>query len=435
MDDGTGGLIRDIQTLFDVGVQGVHTDGQLLGRFVDHGDGEALGALVHRHGSMVWGVCRRILHDDHDAEDAFQATFLVLVRRAAAVAPREKVGLWLHGVARQTALKARAVKARRRGRERPVPVVPAAGGKREERTDERLLELDRELSRLPEKYRAPIVLCELEGRSHREAAEQLRWPIGTLSGRLSRGRALLARRLSRRGPMPVIGPLGLMFARDVASACVPSSVLSSTIRAVTLGAASPAAGLISPRVAALSEGVIKIMMLTKLRSVVIPAALALGFCGIAGAVVGLARDDKGPGAAAPARAIAQTKGAAGQVKAPRSIDGTPALLQARPGLAQKGYEASFEELQQTTRLGNVLVVVGKPDQVYRWSIRWLQAERDLNPKGPGHLAALEAHLKRMIELEKRVEMLNRALLPNTQKLEAEWYVLEARLWLEQAKVE
>jgi hypothetical protein len=144
-------------------------------------------------------------------------------------------------------------------------------------------------------------------------------------------------------------------------------------------------------------------------------------------------DDKGSGRAAPAGAIAQTEGAAGQAKARRSIEGVAALLQARPGLAQKGYDASFEELRQTTKLGDMLVVIGKPDQVYRWSIRWLQAEHALSPKGPGHLAALEAHLKRMIELEKRVEVLNRDLLPNTQKLEAEWYVLEARLWLERAK--
>ncbi len=453
MDDGTGGLIRDIQVLFDLGVYGTHTDGQLLDRFVDHGDGKALGALVRRHGSMVWGVCRRILRDDHDAEDAFQATFLVLVRRAAVVVPREKVGLWLHGVARHTALKARAVKARRCGRERPMPVVPAAEGKREEPTDERLLDLDRELSRLPEKYRAPIVLCELEGMTHRQAAEQLCWPIGTLSARLSRGRALLSRRLSRRGPAPSLGPLGAMFARDVTSARVPSSLLSTTIKAVTPGAASPssAAGLISPGVAALSDKVIRSMMMTKLTSVVIPVALALCSCAVVGAVMGQTRDDKGLGRAAPAGSIAQSKGAAGQAKAPRSIDGVvgqpsfvesyertsvvpaAALLTARVALARKGYDTAVELLRMTQRRGNTLVLIGRPEEVYQWSIRWLQAERDIRPKGTDRLAALEAHLKRMTELDKTTGQLNKDILPNLARFETEWYVLEARLWSEQAK--
>jgi hypothetical protein len=175
------------------------------------------------------------------------------------------------------------------------------------------------------------------------------------------------------------------------------------------------------------------MIMIKFTAIAVAAGLALGVCGIAGAAIGLGRDDKGPGRSATTAASKQEKEAAGQVRDLRSQDGTPALLQARPGLAQKGYEASFEELRQTTRFGNVLVVIGKPDQVYRWSIRWLQADRDLSPKGPGDVAALEAHLKRMIELQERVEVLNRELLPNTQKLEAEWYVLEARLWLERAK--
>jgi hypothetical protein len=206
---------------------------------------------------------------------------------------------------------------------------------------------------------------------------------------------------------------------------------------VILGSAgqTPVTGLISTRVNSLAEEVIRSMMMIKFTAIAVAAGLVLGLCGVAGAVVGLGRDDKGPGRTATTAARNQEKQAAGQARGKRAQDGTAALLQARPGLAKKGYEASFEELQQTTKFGDVLVVIGKPDQVYRWSIRWLQAEHDLSPKGPGHLAALEAHLKRMIELSKRVEMLNRELLPNTQKLEAEWYVLEARLWLERAKAE
>jgi Sigma-70, region 4 len=170
-----------------------------------------------------------------------------------------------------------------------MPVVPPVEGMRGEPADERLLDLDRELNRLPETYRAPIVLCGLEGMTHQQAAEQLRWPIGTLSGRLSRGRAMLARRLSRRGPASSIGSFEMMLAHDVASVRVPSPVLSSTIRAVISGAASPSpdAGLISSKVTSLAEEVIRSMMMIKFTAIAVATGLALGLCGIAGAVVGL----------------------------------------------------------------------------------------------------------------------------------------------------
>ena len=116
----------DLQTLFDVGTFGGFSDGQLLDRFVARREEAAFEAIVHRHGPMVWGVCRRVLRDHHDAEDAFQATFLVLARRAASVVPREKVGNWLYGVAYQTAMKARATRAKRRVREGQVPDTAGA---------------------------------------------------------------------------------------------------------------------------------------------------------------------------------------------------------------------------------------------------------------------------------------------------------------------
>src|SRR5262249_25731466 len=150
-----------------------------------------------RHGPMVLGTCRRLLNNDADAEDAFQATFLVLAKRAASVVPRAMVGNWLYGVGRRTALEGRGAAARRPGEERGGPAGGpgrAAGAW----SDLRPL-LDGELGRLPDKYRAALVLCDLEGKSRQEAARQLGWPEGTLSCRLARGRALLARRLKRRG--------------------------------------------------------------------------------------------------------------------------------------------------------------------------------------------------------------------------------------------
>jgi RNA polymerase sigma factor (sigma-70 family) len=148
---------------------------------------------------MVWGVCRRILGSYHDAEDAFQATFLVLVRRAASIVPREMVANWLYGVAHQTALKARATAARRRGRERHVTVMPEPAVIERDLWRDLQPLLDEELSRLPDRYRAVIVLCDLEGKTRREAARQLDVPEGTVAGQLARARVLLAKRLAQRG--------------------------------------------------------------------------------------------------------------------------------------------------------------------------------------------------------------------------------------------
>ena len=243
------------------------SDGQLLDRFVERRDASAFEAIVERYGPLVWGVCRRVLRDHHDAEDAFQATFLVLARRAASVMPREKLGNWLYGVAFQTAMKARATRAKRRVRERPAWEMTEPEAVPDEHADELLSRLDREVTRLPEKYRMPIILCELEGKTHRQAAEQLGWPVGTVSGRLSRARALLASRLSRRGTTLTVGALGVLLAHDVARAGVPPELVRSTAQAASLSTAGKAvtAGVVSAEVAALTGEVLKTMLLNKLK--------------------------------------------------------------------------------------------------------------------------------------------------------------------------
>jgi RNA polymerase sigma factor (sigma-70 family) len=245
------------------------SDGQLLDRFVAREEGVSLEALVLRHGPMVWGVCHRVLRDHHDAEDAFQATFLVLARKAASIMPREKVGNWLYGVAYQTARKARATRAKRRLRETQVPDAPEPAAATHARRDELAEFLDHELSRLPDKYRTPIVLCELEGKTHGEAAERLGWPIGTVSGRLSRAKAMLAKRLMRRGGAPLGGSLAVLLAQSLgtASAQVPAALLASTAKAAALFAAGRGApvGLISADVAALTKEVLKTMLLSKIK--------------------------------------------------------------------------------------------------------------------------------------------------------------------------
>jgi len=270
--------VRDLQTLFDMGVTGALSDGRLLDRFVERREEAVFEAIIRRHGPMVCGVCRRVLRDHHDAEDAFQATFLVLARKSASIVPREKLGNWLYGVAYQTAMKARSQRTKRRGREAQVSDMPEPVAATHDPRNELAESLDRELSRLPEKYRIPVVLCDLEGRNHREAADQLGWPIGTVSSRLSRARALLARRLSRRGVSLSAGTLATLLAQESASAGMPTRLIGQTAQAASLFAAGGAvtAGMVPVQVAALTREVMKIMLFSKIKiAAIVLAASAL----------------------------------------------------------------------------------------------------------------------------------------------------------------
>jgi RNA polymerase sigma factor (sigma-70 family) len=285
------------------------TDGQLLECFLTRREEAAFEALLRRHGPMVLGVCRRVLGNAADAEDAFQATFLVLVRKAASVVPRELVGNWLYGVAYRTALKARSGAARRRLKEREVAAMPRQEPPPDSWSDLQPV-LDQELSRLPDRYRTPVVLCDLEGKGRKEVARQLRLPEGTVSSRLARGRRLLATRLARHGVGPSVGALSVLIARQ-ATAGVPARLLSSTLRAATQLAAGQAlaAGVVSARVAALTEGVLKAMLVTRLKvlTAVLLAAAAVG----AGTVLltrpALADKPADKAAGAPRQAAAKEK--------------------------------------------------------------------------------------------------------------------------------
>jgi len=229
-------------------------DAQLLNRFIEHSDEPSFATIVRRHGSMVMGVCRRLIQNPHDAEDAFQATFLVLARKAASIAKRELLANWLYGVAFKTALKARAINMRRRTKEKQLAALPdLAAGEPAVMGDELLARLDRELSRVPEKYRVPILLCDFEGMTRKQAAALLHCPEGSLSSRLARAKAMLARRLVRNGAM-VSGASLAAVLQDAASAGVPSRVFASTTKSVALQVAGGvAARAISPKIVTLVE--------------------------------------------------------------------------------------------------------------------------------------------------------------------------------------
>lgn len=238
-------ISRDLDTLFRFGAIGVLDDRLLLSRFLEGGDdaGAAFEQIVARHGPMVRGVCRRVGGDDHVADDAFQAAFLVLALRAGAIRHRESLGPWLHGVASRVARRARDAAARRReveGARTAEPEAPDAATGLEAQELRRVL--DEELGRLPAKYRDPLVLCYLQGRSQDEAARELGWTKGTVSGRLARARELLRHRLTRRGVAPAAAAgLATSLAAPTASpAAVPPALIMAAARcalAARLGAA------------------------------------------------------------------------------------------------------------------------------------------------------------------------------------------------------
>jgi RNA polymerase sigma factor (sigma-70 family) len=243
------------------------SDAQLLDRFVRQRDEAAFEALVWRHGGMVLGACRRVLGDAHEAEDAFQATFLVLARKAAAVGRREGLAGWLYGVALRVARKARADAARRRAGERAAAGRRPAAAPGDEGAwgDLRPL-LDEELSGLPAKYRVPLLLCYFGGRSKAEAARELDWPAGTVSGRLARGRALLRARLVRRGLTLSGAALAGLLSEKGLSAAVGAALVWDTARAATAPAAAPAVAV------AWAGSVLRSLALSRLQGV---AALLL----------------------------------------------------------------------------------------------------------------------------------------------------------------
>jgi RNA polymerase sigma factor (sigma-70 family) len=255
------------------------SDRELLGEYVGRRDEAALSALVSRHGPMVWGVCRRVLGNHHDAEDAFQATFLVLVRKAASIASRDLLANWLYGVAYQTARKARATATKRKSREKQVMDMPDVAAREQDLWDDIQPVLDHELSRLPDAYRAVVILCDLQGKSRKEAARQLRCPEGTVMGRLARARAKLAQRLRQRGVVLSGGALAAVVSHR-ALAGVPPTVVSSTVKVASqFGAAGV---VISGQVAALAEGVLKAMLFTKLKVATAIMVVAIAVAGSGG---------------------------------------------------------------------------------------------------------------------------------------------------------
>jgi RNA polymerase sigma factor (sigma-70 family) len=284
-----GSLSAIVEYIRQIGRRGpaaVSTDGQLLERFIAQRDEEAFSALVQRHGPLVLTVCRRLLHNYHDVEDAFQATFLVLVRKAGSIAKRESAASWLHGVAHRTALRAKTAIARRTALEKQTTPLSAPDCMQEVILHDLRLILDEEVQRLPERYRLPFVLCYMEGKTNEEAAALLGCPKGTVLSRLSRAREKLRGRLSRRGLGLSAGLIPTMLSQSAVSAAVPASLAEATAKAAMAFAAGQAAtaAVVSAHVVALTERVLNSMFINKFKEVA-AMLLVLGIFGTGAAAL------------------------------------------------------------------------------------------------------------------------------------------------------
>ncbi len=294
-----GGILGPIQRAFGRGTVSGLSEGQLLSQFVGERDEVAFEAIVSRHGPMVLGVCRRLLNDPHDVEDAFQATFLVLVRRAGELRDRELLASWLYGVALRVATRCRRDRSRRRAREGGGARVEVAV---QDSDDSGLGELrsviDAEVARLPERFQAPIVLCYFEGMTHDQAAERLGCPVGTVRSRMHKGRELLRSRLARRGYGPETMPALASMAMAGSAPPVPPEVLARTVSAAsgaTIGRSIVSAGASAPAVK-LARGVLRAMTISRWTTIAAASAV-LGALG--GGVGVMARQDGAGKKAAP----------------------------------------------------------------------------------------------------------------------------------------
>jgi RNA polymerase sigma factor (sigma-70 family) len=379
-----GNVLRHVQSLLDEGMLAALSDAELLKRYTgsDRESAErAFAALVDRHGPMVLRVCRTVLPDEHAAADAFQATFLVLARKAASLWVHDSIGPWLHGVAYRTSSCARIAAARRRFHERKAAELSHREVSTMETIDVGPL-LHQEVERLPERFRGPIVLCYFEGLTHEQAAERLSCPVGTVRSRLATGRERLRRRLTLRGMAPEDGlPEPATSAREWMPV-VPVALAQSAIRNSLLQAAS-ASGTVPAAVAALAREELTKMTLARLRN------WTLGLLVVAG------------GTSAGFLALAQRPEQSGKPEPPKPIAAAPLdgparqILEARIATAREILDMVLEMIKtpQPRKVPGMM-----EDDYAHWSRRLLEDRLRLAANRNQRLEAIREHRDRMIVL-------------------------------------
>jgi RNA polymerase sigma factor (sigma-70 family) len=383
-------ILRPLCNLLDSEPQA--SDCELLRRFASLRDEAAFAQLVQRHGPLVLGVCRRALADTHVAEDVFQAAFLVLARRAGTIRKAESVGSWLYGVAQRLSLQARQRLARQRAHEGAAPGGPSAGTANRENhpvpldlvtamsNRELLAALDTELKALPVKYQSPLILCYLEGKSHEQAAQQLDWALGTLKTRLARARTLLRQRLARRGFALSTAGLVTLLGQPGATASVTVLLAKATAKAA-IGFTAGTLSAVSAGAATLAEGMLKTILLGKLKaSVLCLVALALMAAG-AGALV-LGPTESPPSAAAQPPAVVPAAGGNATEGRDRFDDALPPGALVRLGTVRwrHGDAVNFAQFLS----GGKLLTVADDNKLRIWDssgkeLRQITLETSANP--------------------------------------------------------
>jgi RNA polymerase sigma factor (sigma-70 family) len=367
------------------------SDGKLLRQFVAGRDEKAFAAILQRYGPLVFKVCWQVLRNPQDAEDAFQATFLVLARKAGSIRAQAALAAWLHRVALNIARTAKKATAQRQVRERQVAVTSWANPIDEATLPDWQPLLHEEVNRLPEKYRVPVVICYFKEKTHEEAARQLGWPLGTVKGRLARARDLLRKRLARRGLALSTGGLAVALADHAAQGPVPTALLGHTLRAAVpfVGGGTIPSGALSTQAVVLAKGALRTMTTTKLLSV-LALTLAIGVAGLA-ATLGPGRGRDTNPAGWPAANEGRTPLVRGGTPAP------PAALQVQPARAEdfgaevKGLRAKVTLAKKRFKVGEAIPVkytvknVSKVEQIVWHSGFWfnhLILVRDAKGKEP-----------------------------------------------------
>jgi RNA polymerase sigma factor (sigma-70 family) len=417
-------VLQFLRRLLTVRTADALSDGDLINRFAQDLDEDAFAELLRRHGPMVLGVCRRVLGDSADAEDAFQATFLVLVRKARGLRRPASVANWLHGVAHRTALKARSAAVKRRQREREAAAMSATSTADDLAWRDLGPVLDEEIRHLPARYRDPFVLCHLEGKTNEEAARQLGCPKGTVLSRLSRARERLRVRLTKRGITLSTAALAALVTGPAVSASVPAMLAQATLQSA---AAFTAGGIVAAPVLTLTEGVLHAMFAVKAK---IAIAIVLGVTLLAGAgTYGYGRLNAGSAGSndlpqAEAKKPAQTPQAE-KSNPPEANKKIMDLMQKRLDAIKEQWKARAEELLAGKTTVDVLLSA---------SARITKAQQEMTDRPADHLRILETQFERMKLAQEVLEARFLAGKVSTGEVsEARFYRYDAEIALERFK--